>query len=226
MKTAPLIFIALAFIGVAVANPLIAFVKAHADNHILNKLAATNSLSASSNPEYTSECFSYYLPILNQISNNFSVQYQQCITKADTSTANLTARAAENRVSFVNNTAAICSAFTTCNRDNDTMDFFNCYATASSADVTAIYSLSDSVSNAAFSFKTGLQEIKNTEDLCTHDVEHTYVVQTSETYEELNECMLYGLPSSTSTAVSTNATTSASSSVSPDASTTTVSSVA
>lgn len=93
-------------------------------------LAETNALAGASDPAGTTECFDYYMPIINQISLNFSTQYEQCVSVATQAATNLSATAAQNRDSFVNQTATICNAFTTCNSDNDTMDFFNCYVTA------------------------------------------------------------------------------------------------
>ncbi|MBH0213536.1 DUF725 domain-containing protein, partial [Listeria monocytogenes] len=99
-------------------------------------------MNGTADPAVTTECFNYYMPIINKISANFSTQYEQCVTVATQASANLTATAAQNRVAFVNQTASICSAFTTCNSDNDTLDFFNCYVTAASADILDIYTLS------------------------------------------------------------------------------------
>lgn len=92
-------------------------------------LAEANAMSGAADPTITTECFNYYMPIINQISLNFSAQYEQCVTVATQAATNLTATAAVNRVAFVNQTTNICNAFTTCNSDNDTLDFFNCYVT-------------------------------------------------------------------------------------------------
>ncbi|XP_036332404.1 threonine-rich protein-like [Rhagoletis pomonella] len=228
---AVLTILSLALTGATMASPLASVAKAKADNHILNMLAEANAMSSIADPELTTECFNYYLPIFDEISTNYSLQYKQCITTADEASNNLTAKAAANRSTFVNQTTAICSAFTACDSDNDTMDFFACYVTASTADVSSIYALSDSASNAAFALKAGLQQIKNTEDLCTSDAQHTYVMDTSTTYEELNACFVNGLPASTTTEALTTTepltTTAAPSTTtqapqSTDASTTTV----
>ncbi|XP_011181447.1 protein TsetseEP [Zeugodacus cucurbitae] len=204
MQTVALTCFCLALIGAAAATPLGPVAKANADNGVLRMLAEANALGGAADPAVTTECFNYYMPIINQISSNFSVQYEQCVTVANQAAANLSAIAAQNRDTFVNQTAAICNAFTTCNSDNDTLDFFNCYVSASSSDVLEIYTLSDSASNAALSLRGGLQQISDKEASCTSAAQYTYTSQTSETYKELYACFANGLPgTSTASASST-----------------------
>ncbi|CAD7015129.1 unnamed protein product [Ceratitis capitata] len=171
MPNAALTILCLALIGATVATPLAPVAKINADNGVLNMLAEANALGGSADPEITTECFNYYMPILNQLSTNFSVQYEQCVSVATKATANLTASAAQSRLSLVNETDAICNSFTACNSDNDTLDFFNCYASASSADILEVYTLSDSASNAAIALKGGLEQIKNVENSCTNNAQ-------------------------------------------------------
>lgn len=196
------------------AVPFTYVAKAKADNNILNMLAESNMLSGSAEPEITIECFNHFIPILNQISTNFSVQYEQCVTVATQAEANLSTSAAQNRATFVNETSAICSAFTSCNSDSDNLNFFDCYATAvrllenynsflyclkyssfnqASTDVNEIYNLSKDAANAAISLKGGLQLITDTEQICTNNAQLAYAAQTSETYKELKACFVNGL---------------------------------
>ncbi|XP_012154849.2 uncharacterized protein LOC101449679 [Ceratitis capitata] len=220
MPNTSLTILCLALIGATVATPLAPVAKINADNGVLNMLAEANALGGSADPEITTECFNYYMPILNQLSTNFSVQYEQCVSVATKATANLTASAAQSRLSLVNETDAICNSFTACNSDNDTLDFFNCYATASSADILEVYTLSDSASNAAIALKGGLEQIKNVENSCTNNAQNNYILQTSETYKKLYACFVDGLPSSStgatpSSTVSTVSTAATTSSAAP-----------
>ncbi|XP_011181446.2 uncharacterized protein LOC105211620 [Zeugodacus cucurbitae] len=201
MQTATSTILSLALISAAVAVPVASIAKARADNGILNLLAQSNLLGSSADPDITAECFNHFSPILNQISTNFSVQYEQCVTVASQAAANLSAKAAQNRVAFVNETSAICSAFTSCHSDTANLDFFNCYATAASTDINEIYNLSTDASNAAISLKGGLQQIKDTEDICTNTAQSTYTEKTSETFKELNECFVNGLPTASTIAI-------------------------
>lgn len=193
MQTIALAIFSLALIGTTLAVPFTYVAKAKADNNILNMLAESNMMSGSAEPEITIECFNYFMPILNQISTNFSVQYEQCVTVATQAEANLSTSAAQNRATFVNETSAICSAFTSCNSESDNLNFFDCYATAASTDVNEIYNLSKDAANAAISLKGGLQLITDTEQICTNNAQLAYAAQTSETYKELKACFVNGL---------------------------------
>ncbi|XP_011181440.1 uncharacterized protein LOC105211616 [Zeugodacus cucurbitae] len=201
MQASAITILSLALIGVTLAAPRSSVVKAHADNGILNLLAQSNLLGSSGDPEITTECFNHFMPILNEISTNFSVEYEQCVNVATQASANLSAEAALNRATFMKETSAICSDFTSCHSDTDNLDFFNCYATAASADINEIYNLSTDASNAAISLEGGLQQIKDTENICTNTAQSTYTEKTSETYREMNECFINGLPSASTIAI-------------------------
>ncbi|XP_054089904.1 uncharacterized protein LOC105211618 isoform X3 [Zeugodacus cucurbitae] len=202
MQTSAITIISLALIGATVAIPVASIAKARADNGILNLLAQSNLLGSSADPDITTECFNHFMPILNEISTNFSVEYEQCVTVASQAAANLSAKAAQNRADFVKETSAICSAFSSCHSDTDNLDFFNCYATAASTDINEIYNLSDNASNAAISLKGGLQQIKDTEDICTNTAQCTYTEKTSETFRQLYACFGNGLPADTTVSAS------------------------
>lgn len=112
------------------AVPSYAVAKAQADEDIIYLLDQNTLIGGTADPEITSQCFSYYMPLLIQVSVNFSLQYEQCVTTASQTTAKLFATAAQNRAAFVNETTSICNAFTSCKCESSSLDFLNCYATA------------------------------------------------------------------------------------------------
>lgn len=80
--------------------------------------------------DVTSQCFSLYLPMLNEVAATFSSSYQACISTANAETANLTAQAEQQQKVYQGEVSSLCGAFTTCDSNNDTASFFNCYASA------------------------------------------------------------------------------------------------
>uniref|UniRef100_A0A0A1X7M7 Protein TsetseEP n=1 Tax=Zeugodacus cucurbitae TaxID=28588 RepID=A0A0A1X7M7_ZEUCU len=194
MQTIIFAILALALIGTTAAVPTFAVAKAQADEDIFYLLDQNIASGGSDNPKITTECFNYYMPILNKISVSFSVQYEQCVSQASQAAANLTATAAQQRTSFVNETTTICGVFTSCNSKSITLDFLSCYATATSTDTNGIYNLADSASNAAISLRGGLQQINDTEEICKNRAQQSMSTQTSKTYKELQACFTNGLP--------------------------------
>jgi len=78
----------------------------------------------------TTQCFNIYMPMLNQVAATFSSSYQDCITTANAQIANLTAQAEQQQKTYQSDVSTLCSAFTACDSNNDTANFFNCYANA------------------------------------------------------------------------------------------------
>jgi len=80
--------------------------------------------------DVTTQCFNLYMPLLNEVAATFSSSYQGCISTANAQTANLTAQADQQQKIYQSEVSSLCSAFTSCDSDNDTTSFFNCYASA------------------------------------------------------------------------------------------------
>jgi len=80
--------------------------------------------------DVTTQCFNLYMPLLNEVAATFSSSYQGCISTANAQTANLTAQADQQQKIYQSEVTSLCSAFTSCDSDNDTTSFFNCYASA------------------------------------------------------------------------------------------------
>ncbi|XP_050324595.1 uncharacterized protein LOC126755913 [Bactrocera neohumeralis] len=183
-----------------------AVAKAEADEDVIYLLGQNTVLGGSADPEITSQCFTYYMPILNQISLNFSMQYELCVTAASQAATKLSASAAQNRAILVNETTTICNAFASCNNESNILDFLSCYATAASADIHEFFNISTNASNAAVSLKSGLQQISDTEQICQNKAQQTYSSQAMKTYKELYACFANGLPTA-STSASTSGIT-------------------
>ncbi|KAH8400692.1 hypothetical protein KR009_000387 [Drosophila setifemur] len=162
--------------------------------------------------DVTTECFSLYLPMLNEVAASFSSSYQDCISTANAATANLTAEATQQQKIYQQEVSTLCSAFSTCDADNDTTTFFNCYASAAEGDVSVIYDIATNAASSASSLSSGIKAIQDTEYQCTNTTESNYVRDTAATYDLLDSCLKNGVPT-TSTA-----STAAPSSTSPAAS--------
>ncbi|XP_049309081.1 uncharacterized protein LOC105226257 [Bactrocera dorsalis] len=204
MQTLILTIFVLTLIGSTTAVLPFAVAKAEADENVIYLLDQSTILGGSADPEITSQCFTYYMPLLNQISLNYSVKYELCVTAASQAATKLTASAAQNRATLVNETTTICNAFASCNSESNNLNFLNCYATAASGDISAIFNISTSASNAAVSLKSGLQQISDTEQICQNKAQQTYSTQTTKTYKELYACFANGLPTASTSGIAVN----------------------
>lgn len=91
---------------------------------------ANAAFDMSDSADVTAQCFALYLPMLNEVAATFSSSYQACISTANDELANLTAQATKDQAVYQQDVSSLCGAFTTCDQDNDTNTFFQCYATA------------------------------------------------------------------------------------------------
>ncbi|EDW77195.2 uncharacterized protein Dwil_GK22063 [Drosophila willistoni] len=156
--------------------------------------------------DVTSQCFTLYLPMLNEVAATFSTSYQACISTANAETTNLTAEATKQQTVYQQEVSTLCSAFTACDSDNDTATFFNCYASAAEGDVSVIYDIATNAASSANSLSASLKAIQDTEYQCTNTTESNYVRDTAATYDLLDECLKNGVPTvSTAAPTTTNA---------------------
>ncbi|XP_016928225.2 protein TsetseEP [Drosophila suzukii] len=170
------------------------------DQYLVHARSLDNIVSE----DVTTQCFNLYMPLLNEVAATFSSSYQGCISTANAQTANLTAQADQQQKIYQSEVSSLCSAFTSCDSDNDTTSFFNCYASAAQSDVSVIYDLASNAAGSASSLTLGIQAIQDTEYQCTNATENNYVRDTAATYDLLNNCLKYGVP--TTTTVGTTST--------------------
>ncbi|XP_037950859.1 induced during hyphae development protein 1-like [Teleopsis dalmanni] len=201
-------FLFLVLLGAASVNcnPVAALAQANLQKSLSDYLVQP-SVFANTDPALSAACFNKYLPILSEIANTYSVQYQACVTTAEQRTLNLTNQAAASKTTFSQETQAICTAFQVCDNDTDILDSFNCYASASKADVSQMYDISSNAAIAANTLNQGLEEIQNEESQCTNATQRTYVSDTASTYDLLDYCLQYGLTTDDTTVGTTVETT-------------------
>ncbi|XP_037715619.1 protein TsetseEP-like [Drosophila subpulchrella] len=167
-------------------------------------LVHARNLNTIVSEDVTTQCFNLYMPLLNEVAATFSNSYQGCISTANAQTANLTAQADQQQKIYQSEVTSLCSAFTSCDSDNDTTSFFNCYASAAQSDVSVIYDLASKAAGSASSLTLGIQAIQDTEYQCTNTTENNYVRDTAATYDLLDNCLKYGVPTTTTRAPTTS----------------------
>ncbi|XP_052838543.1 uncharacterized protein LOC128253879 [Drosophila gunungcola] len=162
-----------------------------------NYLVHARDMDAIVTEDVTTQCFNLYMPMLNEVAATFSSSYQGCISTANAQTANLTAQADQQQKTYQSEVSSLCSAFTACDSNNDTTNFFNCYASAAEGDVSMMYDISSQAASSASSLTMGIQAIQDTQYQCTNATENKYVRDTASTYDLLDSCLKYGVPTTT-----------------------------
>lgn len=88
-------------------------------------------------------------------------------------------------------------------------------------DVSVIYDIATNAANSASTLSMGIKAIQDTEYQCTNTTESNYVRDTAATYDLLDSCLKYGVPTTSSAAPSASSPV-ASSSGAPSTDATTV----
>ncbi|KAH8277753.1 hypothetical protein KR018_004867 [Drosophila ironensis] len=184
-------------------------VQAQLQNSLNNYLVNARDFNTIDSVDVTSQCFSLYLPMLNEVAAAFSSSYQDCISTANAQIANLTAQAAQQQKVYQTEVSTLCGAFSSCDQDNDTASFFSCYASAAEGDVSVIYDIATNAASSASTLSMGIKAIQDTEYQCTNTTEANYVRDTAATYDLLDSCLKNGVPTTSA------ATTAAPSSTGP-----------
>ncbi|XP_034105023.1 uncharacterized protein LOC117568456 [Drosophila albomicans] len=172
------------------------------DKYLVNANARALDLTVSA--DITSQCFSLYLPMLNEVAATFSSSYQACISVANAELANLTAQAQKDQTVYQQDVTGLCSAFTSCDdtTGNDTTKFFNCYANAAQGDVSLIYDIATNAASTANTLAEAIKATQDTEYQCTNTTESNYVRDTAATYDLLDTCLKDGVPTTSAAPVS------------------------
>lgn len=98
------------------------------ESNLANYLVNFNTLDYAVDPSVSEGCFSVYLPMLSEVANTFSTQYQLCNTVANEKIANLTEQADGSKSNFIQESSDICTAYQNCANESDVLSLFNCFS--------------------------------------------------------------------------------------------------
>lgn len=82
------------------------------------------------NPARSLSCFDTYLPLLNDISQDFQKAYAQCLATADASRLGIDDNTKDDRNQIDSEATSACEALTTCSQSTAAIDYFECYSQA------------------------------------------------------------------------------------------------
>ncbi|XP_061402631.1 uncharacterized protein LOC133338474, partial [Musca vetustissima] len=206
---------------------------AMANTQVLNKLPAnlnfldfmTSSTSnIEANPEQSMACFSYYVPLINEIAQTYAAELADCSNVATQAEANAEAATLDIRNTFATAVNSSCAALVQCPQAGTVEDIFQCYINQGTDESKIFYSLSANATMQLSDFVELITEIKSELDVCNTQAEVKYEKDSAVVYSNLNSCILGQSAVPTTTIEPITTTTVSSSSEAPVPSTTGVSS--
>ncbi|XP_005175843.1 uncharacterized protein LOC101890866 [Musca domestica] len=196
---------------------------AMANTQVLNKLPAnlnfldfmsssTDSMQA--NPDQSMACFSYYIPIINEIAQTYAAELSNCTNVATAAELNAEAATLAVRTSYASAVNASCAALTLCPKASTVEDVFQCYITQGVDQSKEFYTISTNATMQLTDLVEMINNIKSQQDICNTQAEVKYEQDSAVAYGNLNSCIL-GNSAVPTTAAPTTTTTASSSSAAP-----------
>ncbi|XP_032292156.1 uncharacterized protein [Drosophila virilis] len=158
------------------------------------------------NPARSLSCFDTYLPLLNDISQDFQKAYAQCLATADASRLGIDDNTKDDRDKIDSEATSACDALTTCSQSTAAIDYFECYSQTGSENTKVMYTISANSAELLAQVREEYRLIDIVQYECTNKSERAYVENTAATYENLDRC-LAGLEPLTTTSAPTTAPT-------------------
>ncbi|XP_073816796.1 uncharacterized protein [Musca autumnalis] len=171
-----------------------------------------SAASIQNDPVKSAQCFSVYLPKLNELTTVYEDQYQACLKLSEDSKEEIR-KDVEPAAASINNTREeICGSFSACDFDTDPYGFFECSNDVAGKAVSKAYSI-QTLSQDRMQYITFKYElIQYDQNTCTTKASATYVRDSTNVHAELQNCLAGKLPEESSTSTTTTSTTTESTS--------------
>ncbi|KAI8044941.1 hypothetical protein M5D96_001117 [Drosophila gunungcola] len=132
-------------------------------------------------------CFQIYRPLLENVAARYETNFEACITGYDNSTAVVNEKYSGDRQNILK------AADIGCARPNS---YCTCWTSEKQDLDITFYGISANATEIAVKIKEEYRVLESRREICENNAERTYVEDTADTYERLNNC-LKGIPDST-----------------------------
>ncbi|EDW77200.1 uncharacterized protein Dwil_GK22059 [Drosophila willistoni] len=153
------------------------------------------------------ECFVYYVPVLNDIVNQYQKDYELCLENAEAARQGIDDTTAANRTEIDNSASNACSALKECSAEKSALAYFECYVNAGSENAKSMYTISANSAELLAQVQEDYRLIQVNEFACTNKSERAYVENTAAAYADLDDCLKGIKPVPTASPDTTTSTT-------------------
>ncbi|XP_037945062.1 protein TsetseEP-like [Teleopsis dalmanni] len=169
------------------------------DQTLASYLLQNHAIVTATDPNLSKQCFNIYLPLLQDAAEEWSSDYNSCLTTASQQRDYYIEQMEDQRNEITTTATGICSDINACIATNQTLDFFNCFSALSPEVIGTVYTISNNASDDAATLMQEFNLLEANMYRCTNVSERTYVQQTTNVYDALDYCLQNGLPSTLST---------------------------
>ncbi|XP_023178034.2 uncharacterized protein LOC111604269 [Drosophila hydei] len=170
----------------------------------IRQLHSESLVLAESHQAKSTPCFTIYNPQLNQITNNYEVAYEKCISAYEACSKSIENHYKPARLELESTVSQSCDALSYCNGWSNSYTAFTCASTQAAEDSKNFYALSANATNLAANVKADYVQSNTVKTVCVNNAERTYVEDTTRVYGQLNSCLLgYDIPNPPTTDTTT-----------------------
>ncbi|XP_017131002.1 uncharacterized protein LOC108148479 [Drosophila elegans] len=199
-KHSPILVFCL-FLGVSLASKL--HIPIRPNSHIQELQVESNELAAT-HSDISNRCFQIYRPLLENVAARYETNFEACITGYDNSTAVVNAKYSGDRQNILKaadigcaSPNSYCTCWTPEKQDLDiVVSRLECASNKSAESSKTFYGISANATEIAVKIKEEYRVLESRREICENNAERTYVEDTADTYERLNNC-LKGIPDTT-----------------------------
>ena len=105
----------------------------------LSQFILRSNAALQENPDRGMECFDIYIPELNNIAEQYEIDYGQCMDQASKAKAGIECRAHDDRNQLTEAVRAVCELYSICNEKKGLIEFFTCHQTMVSLPIICCY---------------------------------------------------------------------------------------
>lgn len=139
-------------------------------------------------------CFPIYLPVLDEIANQWSREYESCLTTAESNRTDILEKASAQQKDISTSAAGVCNHVQICDSVNDTLGGLDCFGYLSTNTLSTIYTVSNNASETAAIVREQINIIDINSERCCNASDRNYVESSAEVYDALEFCLKYGPP--------------------------------
>uniref|UniRef100_A0A0A1WZA8 Protein TsetseEP n=1 Tax=Zeugodacus cucurbitae TaxID=28588 RepID=A0A0A1WZA8_ZEUCU len=140
------------------------------------------------------QCFSIYVPLLNEASNQWAIAYEKCVKAAENGRNGILAEANSRNKDISTVAGGICGYVQSCDSNVDDLSALDCFGYMSSNTVSTIYTVSNNASDIVATLRQRINLIDIDSYRCSNASEREYIERTGQIYTALNFCLENGPP--------------------------------
>ncbi|XP_061386565.1 uncharacterized protein LOC133321491 [Musca vetustissima] len=159
------------------------------DDYNLANTILSSVASIQYDPAKSAQCFSVYLPKLNDITNEYESQYQTCLEKSINSKDDVRQAVAHAADSLNNSVDQICSAFANCEFGDDPSAYFECSNDAAGRATSQAYSIQTLSQDRVQYIKLKYETIQYNQNVCAAKASDVYAKDTASVHAKLQDCL-------------------------------------